>query len=314
MDSAFVSVIINCYNGEEYLKETLESVINQTYRNWEIIFWDNCSTDSSSDILFLYNDSRIKYFKGSRNVPLGEARNLAIEKSQGKYIGFLDTDDIWEINKLELQVQKMESNPEVGVVHSNYINFWEGGYLLANNKSIESVESFQYLLTQYKIGMSAALIRKSVLEKYNIQFDKTLLLIEDFDFFLLIAYHSKVLYCKENLMRYRMHPNSLTNTSIKSWSKELNYLIYKLSSFLGNDELNKYSKELKWIKIRATNASIIECLSRSDRLEALKIILLNVYRSYKLLFPVIGVIFGFKNYTKTLQFIRKRNYRYNNEI
>jgi glycosyltransferase involved in cell wall biosynthesis len=313
MDNNLVSVIINCYNGEKYLREALDSVINQTYSNWELIFWDNCSTDSSPEIIASYKDPRINYFRGNHNVRLGEARNLAIEKSNGPYIAFLDTDDIWELNKLEVQISKMIDNPEIGITHSNYLNFWEGGQLVANDKSVESEESFQHLLTHYKIGMSAALIRKSVLEKYNIRFDKTLLLIEDFDFFLIIAYHSKVLYCKEILMRYRMHPNSLTNTSANIWSKELNYLLQKLVFFLTVTELKEYKQELKWIKVRAINADIIECLRRNSRLEASKAILLNVHMSYKLLFPLIGVIFGYKNYTRALSFIQKRNYRYNYE-
>lgn len=308
MESNLISVIINCYNGELYLREAIDSVINQTYSNWELIFWDNCSTDNSAEILLSYKDPRIKYYLSDKNVPLGQARNQAIEKATGGYIGFLDADDIWAPNKLEVQMQKMLSDTDVGLVHSNYLNFWEGGNVVANTKQLDGEESFQYLLTQYKIGMSAALVSKSVMKTFDIKFDKTLLLIEDFDFFLLIAYHAKVLYCKEVLMEYRMHPNSLTNTS-KKWSKEFYYLVNKLKSFLTTDELNRYAKEIKWIEIRAINADIIEKLDSNHRIEALKSILQNLHKSPKLLFPIVGVIFGYKNYNNIIGFVRKRNYK-----
>lgn len=100
-----VSVIINCFNGETYLREAIDSVIAQTYTNWEIIFWDNQSTDSTSDIVKSYDDSRIHYYYSPTHTALGEARNLAVEKANGDYINFLDADDVWALNKLEEQIK-----------------------------------------------------------------------------------------------------------------------------------------------------------------------------------------------------------------
>ena len=119
MNNPLVSIIVNCYNGEKYLAHTLDSILNQTYQNWEIIFWDNQSTDNSSGIFKSYKDSRFKYFYANEHTILGKARNLAIEKSKGDFIAFLDTDDTWDKNKLELQMGCFNS-PEVGVVYSNF--------------------------------------------------------------------------------------------------------------------------------------------------------------------------------------------------
>ena len=85
-----VSVIVNCFNGEKYLSEAIDSVISQNYINWELIFWDNLSTDTSAEIFNKYNDSRLKYFLTEKHTNLSEARALAIEKSQGEIITFLD--------------------------------------------------------------------------------------------------------------------------------------------------------------------------------------------------------------------------------
>ena len=96
----FVSVIVNCFNGQEYLKNCLKSILNQTYKDWELIFWDNLSTDQSKNILNQFKDKRIKYFKSKKFTSLYEARNLAISKAKGDYLSFLDTDDCFKLYKI----------------------------------------------------------------------------------------------------------------------------------------------------------------------------------------------------------------------
>ena len=91
-----VSIIMNCYNSDHFLREAIESVYDQTYSNWEIIFWDNASTDSSSIIARSYNDGKLKYYNADVNTTLGIARNAAIERSNGEIIAFLDVDDYWK--------------------------------------------------------------------------------------------------------------------------------------------------------------------------------------------------------------------------
>ena len=118
MNNPLVSIIVNCYNGEKYLAHTLDSILNQTYQNWEIIFWDNQSTDNSSEIFKSYKDSRFKYFYAKEHAGIGKARNLAVEKTKGDFIAFLDSDDFWDKKKLELQMSYFK-NLEVGVVYSN---------------------------------------------------------------------------------------------------------------------------------------------------------------------------------------------------
>ena len=103
-DKPLVSVIMNCFNGEKYLSEAIDSVISQKYNNWELIFWDNLSIDSSAEIFNKYNDKRLKYFLADKHTNLSEARALAIEKSQGELITFLDVDDYWKDAILETQV------------------------------------------------------------------------------------------------------------------------------------------------------------------------------------------------------------------
>ena len=105
-NNPLISVIINCYNGEKFIKQCIDSVRNQNYKNWEIIFWDNLSSDKSRYIFLKYKDKRLKYFKSYKHTTLYKARNLAIKKAKGFVVTFLDIDDIWPKNKLSLQINQ----------------------------------------------------------------------------------------------------------------------------------------------------------------------------------------------------------------
>ena len=99
-----VSVVMNCHNGEKYLKESLNSLKDQTYKNWELIFVDNFSEDNSYEIFKQANDKRFNYFRTNRKLKLYHARKIAIKKCRGQYVCFLDTDDLWKKNKLYYQI------------------------------------------------------------------------------------------------------------------------------------------------------------------------------------------------------------------
>ena len=103
-NTPLVSIIVNCFNGEKYLSEAINSILSQTYNNWEVIFWDNKSTDRSSYIFKRYKDNRLRYYLSEKHSNLSQARVCAIEKSKGDLISFLDVDDYWDENFLKEQV------------------------------------------------------------------------------------------------------------------------------------------------------------------------------------------------------------------
>ena len=98
-----VSVIVNCFNGEKYLKQALDSIYRQTYKDWEIIFYDNQSNDESAKIAKGY-DHRLKYYQSENLIPLGAARAAAVLSATGEWVAFLDVDDLWYPEKLETQL------------------------------------------------------------------------------------------------------------------------------------------------------------------------------------------------------------------
>jgi competence ComEA-like helix-hairpin-helix protein len=107
-----VSIIMSCYNSDVYLKEAIDSIYMQSYQNWEIIFWDNGSTDNSASIANSY-DKRLRYFFVEKTTPLGKARNLALKEAQGMYVAFLDCDDVFLPDKIKIQLSAMKENNAV---------------------------------------------------------------------------------------------------------------------------------------------------------------------------------------------------------
>lgn len=129
MIKPLVSIVTPCYNSEKYIEETIQSVINQTYTNWEMIICDDCSSDNTTDIIksYINIDGRIKLIRTTR--PSGAPaipRNLCIDTAQGEYIAFLDSDDIWMPNKLHEQIMFMQ-NSNLDFVYSNCIKISSSG-------------------------------------------------------------------------------------------------------------------------------------------------------------------------------------------
>lgn len=220
-DQLLVSVIMNCHNSEAFLREAIDCVLGQTYKNFEIIFWDNCSTDHSAEIVKSYNDNRIKYYYASQKTALGQARNLAIAKSKGDLITFLDCDDLWDNNWLEVVSNEFYKNKELSFLYCRFIIFGNRKEKLVKRVSKEnSIIELDSFIDNYTVGMSGSCFRKSIIEDGSISFNNSYNLIEDYDFFLRIASHGKVKYLVHPYMHYRVHNNNLTDKS-SSWTTEL---------------------------------------------------------------------------------------------
>ncbi len=119
LKDVLVSIITPVYNSEKYIGETIESVLSQTYKNWELIIADDCSKDNTAGVISKFTDPRIKYFKLKNNSGAAVARNQALERAKGKYIAFLDADDMWKPEKLEKQLNFMINN-NIGFSFTGY--------------------------------------------------------------------------------------------------------------------------------------------------------------------------------------------------
>lgn len=212
-----VSVIINCYNGEEFLNDCIDSVIAQSYPNWEIIFIDNNSDDTSSKIINSY-DINLKYYKLENTISLYNARNFAIEKAKGDFIAFLDCDDIWALDKLETQVEKLIIGYDL--VFSSYeiidlLGTRTGeSVLVGENKNITA----NLLLKRNLISISSVIL-KSDLVKYN-KFNPKFNLIGDFDLWVRLSLKHKFYSINKILQFNREHANNLSKTMFSDWILE----------------------------------------------------------------------------------------------
>lgn len=231
-----VSVIMNCLNGEKYLREAIDSVYAQTYKNWEIIFWDNASTDASPDIAKSYGE-RLRYFRSKLTYPLGQARNLAIAKAKGEYIALLDCDDVWLPQKLGLQVRKIEADRALGLVYADSYFIDENGNVTGTfferNKPQQGETAWWKLLIKPNfIPCPTVLIRRSAYESLG-GINSDLTFTEEYELCLRIAFAFDISYIDEPLARYRLHASNLTGTGslgttkeqifiIKNWLKEIN--------------------------------------------------------------------------------------------
>ena len=201
-----VSIIMNCYNGEAYLYESIKSVLSQTYANWELIFWDNRSNDKSAEIFKSYNDKRFKYYYAPQHTLLYEARNEAIKKSSGEFIAFLDTDDFWEKDKLELQIPLFK-DLDVGVVYGNLYVVNE----ILNTKKIflkkKKPRGFilDDLLKNYCTGLVTLIIRKSFLDNYQPVFDNSFHIMGDFDLMIRMSTKYKFDCVEKPIASWRVH-------------------------------------------------------------------------------------------------------------
>ncbi len=223
-NSLIVSIIMNCHNGETFLKQSIDSIINQSFKNWELIFFDNVSDDNSLEIVESFNDKRIKVFKSEKFINLYHARNEAIQKAKGKYICFLDTDDYWERNKIEEQVNFLENNRNFEMVYSNFYTIKKDNTkYIQNNYNLPEGKIVKDLLKKYSIGILTACIKKKIFE--NILFDEKTNIIGDFDFFVKLSCDYNIGCIQKPLAFYRDHENNLSKKKLGVYINELNYWI-----------------------------------------------------------------------------------------
>lgn len=227
IEKDLVSIIIPVHNAGRFLRDTINSIKNQTYENWEAIFVDDCSRDNSSDIIKEFSeDIRIKLITLEQNGGVAVARNIGIDNAKGKYIAFLDADDLWEKEKLEKQIKVIEKDSNIGLIFTGtrYIdeNSNPYNYVLEVPKTI----NYKELLKQNVISCSSVLVKKEHVIKYKMPNDG---MHEDFAVWLQILKEGiKVVGINEPLLVYRISRNSKSSNKFKAAKMNLN--VYK---FLG---------------------------------------------------------------------------------
>lgn len=222
-----VSVIMPTYNYAQFIGDAIESVINQTWQTWEMLIIDDGSTDNTESVVQFYvsKDSRIRYFAlGQNSGRAAVARNYGISNSKGKYVAFLDSDDMWKPTKIERQIELLENNENIFLVYTRYIVMKNGTFskILPKRRKLRSGKVFTSLfLSNNFIGSSTVLLRNILKENNLFDTDIKLRAIEDYALWLKIAKNKHVAYIDDPLVVYREHGS---NTSIGIKTYLLRYL------------------------------------------------------------------------------------------
>jgi glycosyltransferase involved in cell wall biosynthesis len=281
-----VSVIMNCHNGETYLKESINSLINQTYKNWELIFWDNFSSDSSKEVLTQFSDKRIKYYYAKNFTTLYEARNLAIKKTSGEFISFLDTDDWWDPKRLEKQIELFFKDKNLDIVYTNFYFFYSKTKTkkIISKKKLPDGKITQKLLSNYNIGgILTALCKKKIFQRK--QFIDKYEIIGDFDFFVNISLSSFFGCIQEPLAYYRVHESNMS-------LRKIHLHIQELESWLKNNKIKDHLKNysFKGVIFILQSLKIKKSFLNGDKIAALREIIKSPFNFKKYKFLILFFI------------------------
>ena len=209
-----VSIIMPAYNASKYIAESVDSVLAQTYQNWELIIIDDGSKDNTAEIIGKYTDKRIKFYKNETNLGVSAARNKAIQIAQGSWTAFLDSDDKWSEEKLERQLKFAEQNEAE-------FTFTASAFVLPNGEKsdyvlqIPSKITYTELLKQNVISCSSVLIKKTLIANRAMSCGTKI--HEDFKLWLEILKDGNIAYgLNEPLLIYRINKESKTGNKLKS--------------------------------------------------------------------------------------------------
>lgn len=278
---------MNCFNGEKFLNEAIDSVYNQSFIDWEIIFFDNASNDNSHEIANSYDD-KLRYIRIDQNVCLGKARNLAMKRASGKYIAFLDCDDLYLPFKLEQQVSLMDKNKFVMSYGGAQIIDEYGS--LRGNKPAKNFSGsiFKNLLLNYEINMQSVMLLRSYTISENLSFPETFQYGPDYDLFMDIASKQDVGVINDQIVKTRIHSGALTHKKLHCIRDELKSTIDRLVA--SNPTLAKdYKEEIKLAYGKFEFYQAVYLITSENPLEARKIIkkIINQRWQYLILYILL---------------------------
>ena len=207
-----VTVFMPVYNARSYLQEAIRSILNQTYKDFELLIIDNCSTDDSVSIVESYNDTRIHLVVNNENIGLAGSRNKALEICDSGYIAFLDADDIAMPDRIRTQVQYMDEHKDIAAVgsYSATIDGYGNGKDMFRPQLLNSNYIRAYMVFNNAIANSSAMVRKSVLDNNNIRYADNCYGVEDYKFWCEVIKYGDIANMGEILLKYRVTPGSIT--------------------------------------------------------------------------------------------------------
>jgi len=263
-----VSVIIPCYNGEKFISEAIESVLNQTYQNWELIVVDDGSTDNSRNIVQKYINNKIILIKHKYNKGIAKTKNAGIVNARGKYIAFLDQDDIWLNSKLDLQLKCFElGNSDIGVVCTGMIftdDVLRPRYIFKGFDDIDQEKLIKNLYLKPTNSSSIMMVKKECFDRIG-TFNEDLIGWDDYELLMRLATISQIKYIRGPLVKKRIHKDNAQKLStVQNETEKVFTQILVLHPFLKKYKNIKESNRLY--------ANSIKFFERGNRILAYNIL------------------------------------------
>lgn len=224
-----VSIVIPSYNCEKYIGETLESAMKQTYEDIEIIVINDCSPDDCESIILSYaeKDKRIRYFRNDKNIGVAASRNRGVSVSKGEYVAFLDSDDVWSLDKIEKQINHLQQNDGY-FCYTSYRLIDDTGHDLNKLYTVPETVDYKKLLYCNVINSSTAVIKRDILIQYPMKHDE---IHEDYiEWLTLLKHHGEALGLSECMALYRQVKRSKSNNKFKSFV--MTNKVYKLEGIM----------------------------------------------------------------------------------
>ncbi len=246
-----VSVIVPTYNRSYLLIETINSILHQTFKDFELIIVDNCSSDNTEEVVteFIKKDPRIKYFKHPNNGVIAINRNFGIKQAHGDFIAFCDDDDLWMTRKLEIQLEAFQKSPGMLGIATNALLFPLNLQVFKGNT--DKIVTFKHNLKKNQISNSSMMIQREVVDRIGyLDENPELRSSEDWDYWMRILHYKdkSILILKAILLKYRIQDvdswnfNSLRSYTLKKRLIHRAKIIYRKYY---NENLKKMKKALK---------------------------------------------------------------------
>ncbi len=236
-----VSVVLPVYNGEKFLREAIESILCQTFGDFEFIIIDDGSRDGTISIIQSHHDKRIRLFQNATNLGIIHTLNNGLAEAQGKYICRMDADDIAEPERLREQVHFLEANPRIAMAGSNVRTIDESGTVMGIEQYPQTNEEIRKAMFVHNpFAHSTVMIRRDVLDVMG-QYDHRFLHNEDYDLWLRIASRYEVANMAQPLLKRRLHGESITgakNTQLTGY--RIRTLVHAIMNYFRNPLLLVY--------------------------------------------------------------------------
>lgn len=239
-----VSVLMPVYNvKEEYLRESIESILHQTFNDFEFIILDDCSKNDVESIVNSYKDTRIRFYRNDKNLKVSACRNKLLDLSNSEYVAFQDADDISYAERLKVQVEYLERHRDVSILSAAYETY-------PNGKVVSHCRNVKYfdLLKECCVAQPVVIMRLSSIRYCNLKYSEEFDTSEDYEFWSRAIKYLKIENLTNVLLKYRIRENSLSHSDTELIIKNDMRIREAMFDFLTSDELLKNYLKYTFLK------------------------------------------------------------------